>query len=427
MKAEKFVSSEDQAGWTTRLFRKLALRWLSSLQDANISVQDPDGTLLLGQPDADLSVSVHLHDRQMWREVVLGGTLAAAEAYMDGRWSCNDLVLLTRIMGRNLEQLRKRLDNPLKQLGAPLNRLAHFLNRNTRQGSRRNISAHYDLGNDFFRLFLDREHKMYSSAIYPYAQATLEEASTYKLERICQKLDLKAGDHLLEIGTGWGGMAIYAAKHYGCQVTTTTISREQLEHAKKRVAEEGLEDKVTLLFEDYRDLNGQYDKLVSIEMIEAVGHQYLPTYLKTLQDRLKPDGLGLIQSITVRDQRYKEAVNKVDFIKKHIFPGGFLPSHSLLLEQLTRNTDMNLLHLEEIGQHYARTLADWRLRFLDELEAVKEQGYDQRFVRMWEYYLCYCEGAFMERAIGTCQLLLARPENRRENLLGQLQVSSYDG
>jgi len=422
MKAEKFFSQEDQANWTTRLFRKLALRWLASLQGASINIQDPDGGWLLGQPDAELSVTVRLHDRQMWRELALGGTLAAAEAYMDGRWSCSNLVLLTRIMGRNLEQLRKRVDNPLKQLGAPLNRLAHFLNRNTREGSRRNISAHYDLGNDFFRLFLDQEHKMYSSAIYPCAEATLEEASTYKLERICQKLDLKPQDHLLEIGTGWGGMAIYAAKHYGCRVTSTTISREQLEHAQKRVAEEGLEDRVTLLFDDYRDLAGQYDKLVSIEMIEAVGHQYLPIYLKTVQERLKPEGLALIQAITIRDQRYKEAVNKVDFIKKHIFPGGFLPSHKVLLEQLTRTTDMNLLHLEEIGDHYARTLHDWRLRFLQELEAVKEQGYDQRFVRMWEYYLCYCEGAFMERAIGTSQWLLARPANRRENLIGKLDA-----
>ncbi|MDR9466973.1 cyclopropane-fatty-acyl-phospholipid synthase family protein [Marinospirillum sp.] len=423
MKAEKFLTTEDRAGWTTRLFRKMALRGMARLHGASIHIHDPDGVWLLGQPDAEMSVVVRFHDRQMWREVTLGGTLAAAEAYMEGRWSCSNLVLLTRIMGRNLEELNKRLDHPLKQLGAPLNRLAHFLNRNSREGSRRNISAHYDLGNDFFRLFLDKEHKMYSSALYPNAEATLEEASGYKLERICQKLDLQPQDHLLEIGTGWGGMAIYAAKHYGCRVTTTTISREQLQHAQKRVAEEGLEDRVTLLFDDYRDLRGQYDKLVSIEMIEAVGHQYLPIYLKTLEERLKPDGLALVQAITVPDQRYKEALKQVDFIKKHIFPGGFLPSHRVLLEHLARQTDMNLLHLEEIGDHYARTLNDWRLRYLQELEAVKELGYDQRFVRMWEYYLCYCEGAFMERAIGTSQLLLARPGNRRANLVGQFKAA----
>lgn len=420
MKAEKLLPSEQKSGWSVRLFRKLALDWLTGLNNVCIHVQDPEGVWMLGQPDAEEQVSVVFHDLQMWRELALGGTLAAAEAYMDGRWTCSDLVVLTRIMGRNLEQLRLKLDNPIKRLGAPLNRLAHFFNRNTRTGSRRNISAHYDLGNDFFRLFLDQEYKMYSSAIYPFEEATLEEASCYKLERICQKLELKPEDHLLEIGTGWGGMAIYAAKHYGCRVTSTTISREQLEHAKKRVAEEGLEDRVTLLFDDYRDLTGEYDKLVSIEMIEAVGHQYLPTYLKTLQQRLKPEGLALIQAITVRDQRYQEAVGKVDFIKKHIFPGGFLPSHSVLMDNLSRHTDMNLLHLEEIGFHYGKTLRAWRERFLNQLDAVKALGYDQRFVRMWDYYLCYCEGGFMERAIGTCQLVLARPENRRSNLLGQL-------
>ncbi|SFC31185.1 cyclopropane-fatty-acyl-phospholipid synthase [Marinospirillum celere] len=418
MKAEKLITSEQKSGWSLRLFRKLALRLLNELDQVCIHIQDQEGVWMLGQPDAKDSVTVVFHDCQMWRDLALGGTMTAAEAYMDGRWTCSDLVMLTRIMGRNLEKLRKQLDNPLKRLGAPLNRLAHFLNRNTKTGSRRNISAHYDLGNDFFRLFLDRDHKMYSSAIYPYMEASLEEASAYKLERICQKLELKPEDHLLEIGTGWGGMAIYAAKHYGCRVTTTTISREQLEHARKRVAEEGLEEKVTLLFEDYRDLTGQYDKLVSIEMIEAVGHQYLPTYLKTLQERLKPNGLGLIQAITIPDQRYQEAVKKVDFIKKHIFPGGFLPSHSSLMREMAEHTDMNLLHLEEIGFHYARTLNVWRERFLAQLDAVKKLGYDQRFIRMWDYYLCYCEGGFMERAIGTSQLLLARPENRRQNLLG---------
>ncbi len=420
MKADKLCALGTQTSWTTHFSRKLVLRWLAYVKEADICIQDPEGSWRLGQPGAEFSVVVYLHDCQVWRDVLLGGTLAAAEAYMDGRWYCSDLVVLTRIMGRNLEALRKRLDNPIKQLHGPVNRLTHSLRRNTRKGSRYNISAHYDLGNDFFRMFLDTEHKMYSSAIYPHANATLEEASTFKLARICHKLDLQPDDHLLEIGTGWGGMAIYAAKHYGCKVTTTTISREQLEHARKRVAEEGLEDKITLLFEDYRDLTGEYDKLVSIEMIEAVGHHYLPTYIKVLEQRLKPSGLALLQAITVRDQRYKEAVKKVDFIKKYIFPGGFLPSHCLLLDLVTQKTDMNLLHLEEIGFHYGQTLSDWRSRFLQQVEAVKAQGYDQRFVRMWEYYLSYCEGGFMERAIGASQILFARPANRRNNVIGTL-------
>lgn len=417
MKAEHLSPLRDQAGVMTRLFRKLVIRWLSRIEGAFIEIQDPDGSWMLGQPGTELAVKVRFLDRGMWQELALGGTLAGAEAYMVGRWNCSDLTKLTRIMARNLEPLSQGMDNPLKRLGAPINRLLHFFNRNTRAGSRRNISAHYDLGNDFFRLFLDREHKMYSSAIYPFTSASLEEASTYKLKTIADKLDLQPEDHLLEIGTGWGGMAIYAAKVYGCRVTTTTISRQQYEHVQRRIAEEGLQDRITLLFEDYRDLQGQFDKLVSIEMIEAVGHDYLPTYLKTLEKHLKPEGLALIQAITVRDQRYAAAVKKVDFIKKYIFPGGFLPSNTKLLEKLTRYTQLNLIHLDEIGFHYAHTLRDWRLRFLSRLDEVRAQGYDERFIRMWEYYLCYCEGGFEERSIGTSQLLLAGPDNRRANLV----------
>ncbi|WP_114416734.1 SAM-dependent methyltransferase [Marinospirillum perlucidum] len=420
MKAERVLPAQASSGWSVRFFRKLALNWLQDLNKARIQVEDPDGCWSLGSAAAELQVKVSFHDREMWRELVLGGTLGAAEAYMQGRWSCSDLVALTRIMALNLDRLQGRLDHSFKRLGAPLNRLMHFLNRNTKEGSRRNISAHYDLGNDFFRLFLDREHKMYSSAVYPSPGASLEEASSYKLQLICKKLDLQPEDHLLEIGTGWGGLAVYAAKHYGCRVTTTTISREQYEHAQRRINEEGLQDRITLLFDDYRDLVGEYDKLVSIEMIEAVGHQYLPTYLQTLQARLKPEGLALIQAITLPDQRYREAVKRVDFIKKYIFPGGFLPSHQVLLDHLSKITDFNLVHLDEIGFHYARTLKDWRERFHQEKEAVRQLGYDERFVRMWDYYLSYCEGGFLERAIGTSQLLLARPDNRRSNLAGLL-------
>ena len=423
MKAENLSPMRDQASPLTKLFRKLALSWLSRIEGAFLEIQDPDGSWMLGQPQAELAVKVRLLDRGVWQELVLGGTLAGAEAYIAGRWNCSDLTKLTRIMARNLEVLSQGMDNPLKRLGAPVNRLLHFFNRNTREGSRRNISAHYDLGNDFFRLFLDKEHKMYSSAIYPFPEASLEEASSFKLKTIADKLDLQPEDHLLEIGTGWGGMAIFAAKHYGCRVTTTTISREQYEHARQRILEEGLEERITLLFEDYRDLEGEYDKLVSIEMIEAVGHDFLPTYLKTLEKHLKPEGLALIQAITVKDQRYHQAVKKVDFIKKYIFPGGFLPSNSKFLEKLTRFTQLNVIHLDEIGFHYAQTLKDWRSRFLYELDQVRALGYDEAFIRMWEYYLCYCEGGFAERSIGTSQLLLAGPKNRRANYVGDLEAS----
>lgn len=406
----------------TRFARQQTLKLMQQLQGCCLEIDDGNSQWLLGQTDAPLKAHLTLHDPSVWRDIAFGGTLAAAEAYMDGRWSCDNLTALVRIMATNVEQVNRQLDHPLKRFGAPITRLLHAFNRNTRQGARRNISAHYDLGNELFALFLDREHRMYSSAIYPSADASLEDASTYKLDRICQKLALSPSDHLLEIGTGWGGLALYAAQHYGCQVTTTTISREQYEHARTRVAEAGLEDRITLLFKDYRDLDGQFDKLVSIEMIEAVGHHYLPTYLQTLERHLKPDGLALIQAITVRDQRYRFALKEVDFIKKYIFPGGFLPSLTALLNQLTRHTALNLMHQEEIGVHYARTLRDWRERFEQQLDAVRQQGYDERFIRMWRYYLCYCEGGFQERAIGTSQLLLAMPDNRRAPLLGSLEA-----
>nr|WP_254722180.1 cyclopropane-fatty-acyl-phospholipid synthase family protein [Gilvimarinus xylanilyticus] len=286
-----------------------------------------------------------------------------------------------------------------------------WLRRNSKEGARRNISAHYDLGNEFFSLFLDKQ-LMYSSAIFPSETASLDEAAEYKLKVICDKLELTSEDHLLEIGTGWGGLAVYAAQHYGCRVTTTTISHEQYEHAQKAVKEAGLEDRITLLFDDYRDLQGSYDKLVSVEMIEAVGYEHYATYVKTCGKLLKRDGLMLIQAITITDQRYNMAKDSVDFIQRYIFPGGGLPSVSKLMELTQSHSSLNLVHFEDIGAHYAKTLKCWRERFWAQLHTVRAQGFDERFIRMWEYYLCYCEGGFAERSIGTGQFLLANPDYR---------------
>jgi cyclopropane-fatty-acyl-phospholipid synthase len=246
---------------------------------------------------------------------------------------------------------------------------------------------------------------------------SLHEASVAKLERICRKLELTPDDHVLEIGTGWGGFALHAASHYGCRVTTTTISREQFDYAKERVAAAGLEDRVTLLLQDYRDLEGQYDKLASIEMIEAVGHEYLDTYFAKCAELLKPQGMMLLQAITIADQRYQAALKSVDFIQRYIFPGGFLPSVTALLRSLTQTSDMRLYHLEEIGPHYARTLNVWRSNFLRQVRKIRAMGYSDSFLRMWNYYYCYCEGAFIERAIGTVQMLLVRPGCRREPIV----------
>lgn len=259
---------------------------------------------------------------------------------------------------------------------------------------------------------------MYSSAVFPHPEASLEEASTHKLDLLLEHLDVRPEHHLLEIGTGWGGLAIHAAKTRGCRVTTTTISEEQYAHTARRIAEEGLEERITLLKQDYRHLEGRFDRLVSVEMIEAVGHQYLETYLATLDRLLSDDGLAILQAITIRDQRFEAAKREMDFIKRYIFPGGFLPSHGAILDAMRRASSLNVLALDEIGPHYARTLREWRQRFEASLKRIRALGYDERFIRMWRYYLCYCEGGFLERSIGTCHLLLAKPGARPTPLLG---------
>jgi len=305
------------------------------------------------------------------------------------------------------------MDSGLAILGSPLQKILHVLNRNTRRGSRKNIAAHYDLGNDFYQLWLDQK-MMYSCAYFESPETSLEDASVAKLDRICRKLELAVGDSVVEIGTGWGGFAIHAAKHYGCHVTTTTISEQQYNYAKQAITDAGLEDRITLLFKDYRDLEGSYDKLVSIEMIEAVGHEYHGTYFKKCCELLKPDGQMLLQAITIADQRYAKYKTGVDFIKRYIFPGGCLTSVTDMTRTLTNITDMRVIHLEDIGPHYATTLRHWHDRFFARIEDVRRIGYSDAFIRMWEFYLVYCESAFNERAIGDVQMLIMRPGARRE-------------
>ncbi|WP_168015492.1 SAM-dependent methyltransferase [Halomonas salinarum] len=401
----------------TRLLKPRLLAQLSALEGGQIILIEGDRSHTLGR-GGPLSVTVVVKRPQAWRRLALGGTVGAAEAYMDGDWETDDLVGLTRLFAANLERVNGEVENGSARLGRWLLTAAYSLQRNTQRGSRRNISAHYDLGNELFATFLDTEHWMYSSAVFPHPEASLEEASTHKLDVMLDKLDVGPDNHLLEIGTGWGGLAIHAAKTRGCRVTTTTISDEQYAHTAKRIAEEGLGERITLLKQDYRDLEGRYDRLISVEMIEAVGHQYLNTYLATLDRLLTDDGLVMLQAITIRDQRFEAAKREMDFIKRYIFPGGFLPSHRAILDGITRHTSLNVLGLDEIGPHYARTLREWRHRFEASLERVRKLGYDERFIRMWRYYLCYCEGGFLERSIGTCHLLMAKPGARRGALTG---------
>ena len=412
--------------WWDRRARSLVLKGLSKIQQGHLVIREFGHQFEFGQANnrhgldgETLSATIEIIHPCVYRKLILGGPIGVAEAFMVGDWQTPDLTRVVRVMARNLGVLNT-MGKGLAALSKLLVKGFHWLNRNTQSGARKNISAHYDLGNDFFELFLDPT-MMYSAGIFPHADASMEEASQFKLDRICYKLGLQPSDHLLEIGTGWGAMAIHAAKHYGCRVTTTTISQKQFDYAKQRIAEQGLEPKITVLFEDYRNLKGQYDKLVSIEMIEAVGHQYYPAYFKQCDALLKPDGLMLLQSITIESQRFERAKNNVDFIKRYIFPGGCLPSTTVILETLTQHTDFNLIHHEDITNHYVKTLACWRKAFMNNLDAVRSLGHDEIFIRMWLFYFCYCEGGFAERAIGDAQMLLAKPENRRQYLPGLTQ------
>ncbi|MFZ5638885.1 MAG: class I SAM-dependent methyltransferase [Pseudomonadota bacterium] len=400
-------------GTFDRALRKRLLAQMARLRHGRIVLRDALGAVELGEPAhvaTDLHVRIDVDSPAFYRAVAANGSVGAGEAYMDAHWRCDDLVALVRLLVRNRDLL-DGMETGLARIGGLAMKAWHALRRNTRDGSRRNIAAHYDLGNDFFRLFLSPD-LMYSSGIWAGDEDTLEDASTRKLDRICRKLDLKPGDRVIEIGTGWGGFAVHAARHYGCHVTTTTISKEQHALAAQRVAEAGLQDRVTLLLQDYRDLAGAYDKLVSIEMIEAIGAQYLDTYFAKLGSLLKPDGLALVQAITIEDHRYDQALRSVDFIKRHVFPGSFIPSIAAMTAAKARASDLALIQLEDFGLSYARTLEAWRHRFHARLADVRAQGFDERFVAMWDFYLAYCEGGFRERSIGVAQLLMAKPGHR---------------
>jgi len=407
-----------------RALRTRLLRQMAYLRDSQLRIVDALGDVTLGTPadnsSETLHATVHVFDASFYRQVAVNGSVGAGEAYMDAAWTCDDPVALMRMLVRNRDLL-DAMETGLARLGGWAMRAWHALNRNTRDGSRRNIAAHYDLGNDFFRLFLD-ENLMYSSAIYTRADDTLEAASTRKLDAICAKLALNANDRVVEIGTGWGGFAIHAAQRHGCHVTTTTISREQFDLARTRVHAAGLNDHVEVLLRDYRDLDGRYDKLVSIEMIEAIGHQYLDSYFGKVGALLEPDGMALIQAITIEDHRYAQALRAVDFIKRYIFPGSFIPAVSAMLESAARTSDLKLFHLEDIGPSYALTLAAWRERFHAHITQVRALGYGERFVRMWDFYLAYCEAGFRERSTGDVQMLLVKPGCRRAQF-----VAGMDG
>jgi cyclopropane-fatty-acyl-phospholipid synthase len=395
-----------------RLGKRILVSTLNHLADGYLEVLTPSGALAFGDAGSPRRATLSIRDERAFRRVLTGGDIAFGEAYVDGDWSSPDLVGVLRLAIRNLALFEDH-NRVLSAVSRWVDYARHRLHPNSRRGSRENIHFHYDLGNDFYRLFLDPS-MAYSSGIFRSASDSLEAAQQEKFDRICRKLRLGPSDHVLEIGTGWGGFAAWAATRYGCRVTTTTISREQHAYAAALFARQGLgPGRVRLLLDDYRDIKGRFDKIVSIEMFEAVGFRNYDTFFRQCDRLLSPDGTMLLQAISVTDQRLRRYLGTSDWIRKYIFPGGELASVGGMLQSLGRVTSLGLYHAEEIGAHYARTLRAWRERFMGALDRVRDLGFDDRFIRTWEYYLASCEAAFLERQVGDVQLLLTKTMNRR--------------
>ncbi len=387
--------------------KRLFLQLLSGLKEGFLELVCPEETYCFGSADAGIRAMLVVHNERFYRRALFGGDIGMGEAFMDGDWSSPDLVAVVSLAVRNLNQVES-CNKLFSALSSMADSVRHRLRGNTLSGSQRNISYHYDLGNDFYKLFLDST-MAYSCAYFRTANDSLEQAQLQKYETICGKLDLRASDHVLEIGTGWGGFAAYAAKKYGCRITTTTISREQHDYAKQLFAGMGANgERITLLLEDYRNLRGQFDKIVSIEMFEAVGLRFYDTFFGTCDRLLKSNGSMVLQTITINEQKFPVYRKRCDWIQKYIFPGSELASVAEILRSLGRCTGLSLFHAEDIGLHYAETLKQWRARYMLRLENVKALGFDDRFLRMWEYYLSYCEGAFRERHIGDIQVVLTK-------------------
>jgi cyclopropane-fatty-acyl-phospholipid synthase len=411
--AQRASTFPREGGGTSGLARSLeglaerALRTrLAALEHGRITLVDGARRDTFGRstPRCALHATLQVRDRRFYTEAAFGGSVGAGESFMAGDWTVDDLTALVRILLVNRGVL-DGLDGGWSRLVAPARRVLHAAARNTRKGSRRNIASHYDIGNDFFELFLDPT-MMYSCAVFEREDMTLEQAQVAKLDRLCRKLDLQPGDHLLEIGTGWGALALHAARHYGCRVTTTTISREQHAAARQRIGAAGLAERITLRLDDYRDLDGRCDKLVSVEMIEAVGHQYFDTFFRRCAELLVPGGTMVLQSITIDDRQYAAARDSVDFIKRHIFPGCCITSVTALAQSAARASTLRVVDLEDIGPHYATTLTAWRDNLFARADAVRARGYPEALLRMWHFYLSYCEGGFAERALGDVQIVL---------------------
>lgn len=393
--------------WTTQVSKRILLKMLENFEGGYLEVICPEQTFTFGDPNAELRSTVTVHNERVFKRVLLGNDVGFGESYMDGDWSSPNVVDTIRLMLRNIATFENN-NRFLSFFKEAFDFISHKLRSNTLTGSRKNIEYHYDLGNDFYKLFLDQT-MAYSCGVYEKINDSLEESQLNKFDLICRKLKLTPQDHVLEIGTGWGGFALYAAGQYGCKVTTTTISREQYEFAADRFERNGFDkEQINLLYEDYRNLKGSFDKIVSIEMFEAVGYKFYDEYFGACNRLLKEQGSMLLQTITIPEQKFSAYRKRADWIQKYIFPGSELASVGGILESLKRASQLTLFHMQDIGTHYARTLNVWRERFNKALHSVQTLGFDERFVKMWDYYLASCEAAFLERQIGDCHLLLSK-------------------
>lgn len=386
-----------ELNWQLRFARKQIFNVLKQLERGGVTVTEGGQRFFFGDQRAKLQAEIQVVKADFYSRALLGGSIGAAESWVDGDWQSENLTAVMQVFARCLPVINT-LEKRFSWLRYPAEFITRIGNRNTKAGSRANIAAHYDLGNEMYQLFLD-PFMQYSSAIFPSQAATLSEAQEFKMWKICESLGLTEDDHLLEIGTGWGGLACYAAKHYGCRVTTTTLSGEQFKIAQQRAIDMGVADKIDFLLKDYRDLEGRYDKLVSIEMIEAVGHEYLAEYFSVLDRRLKPGGKMLVQAITIADQRYDSYRRSTDFINRYIFPGGCLPSASEMLRHMKNQTSLNLDSIESYGHDYANTLRCWDQRFKERSAELTGLGYSEDFQRLWQFYFAYCEAGFLEDTI----------------------------
>lgn len=389
------------------LLRALLLKVLSKASEGHFVLKE-NGTIIaeVGSPSADLQAEADVLDQRAYERALLGGNTAAGEAYVDGWWTSPDITQVTRFFSRNLSMM-DYWDSRFGWLLKPFKTMRYLRRLNSKRQAKKNILAHYDLGDELYQTFLDPKMQ-YSSAIFDEEGNSLEEAQVNKLTRICDQLKLREDDHLLEVGSGWGGLAIFAAENYGCQVTTTTISDNQYRYAKNKIDAAGLSNKINLLSDDYRLLQGKFEKVVSVEMIEAVGKKYLSGYFQKLNDLLKPGGLLMLQAITIADQRLKSYSSNEDFIQKHIFPGGFLPSVYLISKILADSTELVMRDFRDIGLDYSKTLSHWHKNLLEKKETLSQLGYDDQFYNLWTYYLGYCEGGFLERRISASQMLMSK-------------------